>query len=677
MTKFFKWLFIIGLVIFISGVAAIFIIPRFIDVQKYKPIIEEKASDATGRVFTMGEDIDVSLFPWVGVKLTDIRLGNPEGFSQKEMVSVEKFEIRLKVMPLLSRRVEVKTFVLDSPHIYLEKLKNGKTNWENIGGEPGDSKSVPKDKKEKTQPSAESGGLSITELVVGNFSISNGQLTYIDGTTDLKKEIKDLNLTLSNIGFDTLVNIDFSANVDGKPISLKGAAGPIGKDPGAGNIAIDFKLSAMDELEVLLKGNLINPKGKQAFDLDFEVASFSPKKLFAAMNQPFPVQTMDPKVLDSVSLKTKVKGDPKAVSLSNGELTLDDSKLKFSLSSREFNKPNVVFNLDLDEIDLDRYMPEASQSKGSASTESGQTDYKPLRKLILDGDIKVGKLKANGAILENIVIKVLAKNGIITVDPFSMNLYEGSMASTAVVNVQKNDPRIKVTLETKGVMVGPLIKDTTQQEKIDGALNANIDLSMVGETPDMIKKSLNGKGQLSFIDGAIIGIDLADTVRNVKGKLGIGEKPKEKPRTDFAELKVPFTAKNGLVNTSGTSIVSPLLRIIATGDINLVKELLDLRIEPKVVATLKGQGDTQDRSGLMVPVLVTGSFASPKVRPDLKGMLGGAGVPVDAEALKKAIDPEVLKKSIIGNEEDQKKKVEDVTKDVGKTIQSLIPSFGN
>jgi AsmA protein len=43
-------------------------------------------------------------------------------------------------------------------------------------------------------------------------------------------------------------------------------------------------------------------------------------------------------------------------------------------------------------------------------------------------------------------------------------------------------------------------------------------------------------------------------------------------------------------------------------------------VEPKVVATIKGQGDTAERSGLMVPILVSGTFARPTFRPDLEGM---------------------------------------------------------
>ncbi|WP_300465249.1 AsmA family protein [Desulfobacula sp.] len=670
MKRILKWLFIIGGVLVVLIVAAVIIIPQVIDVHKYKPMIEQKVEAATGRSFRFGDEMDISVFPWVGVKLTDLHLGNPAGYSAKDMVSVKNFEVRLKVMPLLSKRIEVKTFVLDSPEIYLEKLKNGTANWQGIGRTQ-DKKEV----KESREKSSSDQGLPIEDLMVGNFSITNGQLIYIDQGTDLKKEIKDLELNLKNLSLENPVGILLRARIDGKPVSLEGTFGPIGKEPGKGTVALDFVLKALEELEVRFVGKLMDPMVNPTIDMALEISSFSPRTLFAALSQPFPVKTKDPSVLDAVSLKTRVNGTPDNLSLTGGVFQLDDSKLIFSGLAKEFSKPNLAFDLQLDGIDLDRYLPEPAATKESppsgettakkADPAKKKTDYGPLRKLVLDGKFKAGNVTAHGATVENVVVHVLAKNGIITMDPLGLNLYQGKIASTVELNVQKNDPRTKLTLNAAGIQAGPLMKDALQKEIIEGTLKADIGLSMAGETPDMIKQTLTGQGDISFTDGAIVGIDLAGMVRNVTSKLGMGEKPAEKPRTDFAELKIPFTAKDGLVETKGTSLMSPLIRMLVTGNVNLVKELLDLRVEPKFVTTLKGQGDTQERSGLMVPVLITGAFSSPKIRPDLKGMIGGGGIP----------DVEGLKKQVLGTTGDQKQNIESVKEDVQKKIKGLLPGF--
>ncbi len=140
---------------------------------------------------------------------------------------------------------------------------------------------------------------------------------------------------------------------------------------------------------------------------------------------------------------------------------------------------------------------------------------------------------------------------------------------------------------------------------------------MAGDDPEKIKKTLNGKGELQFNDGAIVGIDLSAMARNVGAAFGLAKKREERPRTDFTELLVPFTIKNGVANTPQSSIKSPFIRITAVGTADLVKETLDFRVDPQAVATIKGQGDEGKRSGIMVPVLISGTFSKPKFRPDL------------------------------------------------------------
>jgi len=156
---------------------------------------------------------------------------------------------------------------------------------------------------------------------------------------------------------------------------------------------------------------------------------------------------------------------------------------------------------------------------------------------------------------------------------------------------------------------------------LEGTAQATLNVTLAGDDGEKIKRTLNGKGDLLFKDGAIKGIDLAGMVRNTAAAFGLAEKRKEKPRTDFSALHAPFTITKGLVNTKKTTMVSPLIRVLAKGKANLVKETMNFRIEPKFVATLKGQGATEQLGGITIPVLITGSFSSPQFRPDLEALL--------------------------------------------------------
>ncbi|MBW2443907.1 MAG: AsmA family protein, partial [Deltaproteobacteria bacterium] len=308
-------------------------------------------------------------------------------------------------------------------------------------------------------------------------------------------------------------------------------------------------------------------------------------------------------------------------SISKGVLNLDQSQLNFSATASQFSRPNLKFDLSLDKIDLDRYLPPKSDSppaeKTPAKDKKTKTDYAPLRRLVLDGLIKIAQLTVSKANVQDVYLKINAQNGVFNLDPMKLNMYQGNANGKAVWNVAQDIPASSLNLKINNVQAEPLLKDMLAKDILQGSTNADINLSMRGDEPELIKKTLNGKGYLKFNDGAIIGIDLAAMVRNVATAFGLTEKAGERPKTDFTELDIPYTITNGAVNTPQSNLKSPFIRVIAAGTADLVKETLDFRVEPKAVATLKGQGDEAQRGGLMVPVVVSGTFSSPKFRPDV------------------------------------------------------------
>jgi AsmA protein len=664
MNKALKWM-----VSIIGGVAvlvlvAIILVPFVVDVEKYKPVIEAKIVEATGRSFSLGGPLKPSVFPWIGLQLSDLHLGNPPGFKEKDFVSVKSFEVRVKLLPLLTRKVEVKRFVMDSPRIVLEKTEDGRAGWEGLGS--GDSQAPAETKTSPAPKPSGDGGLPIESLAVGELAITNGQILYLDQSTGTRKEVKELKLLLSDVSLDKPIGVAFSAIADNKPVSLAGKVGPVGDQPGKAPLPLDFLLSVAEHLTIKLTGRVDPAGGAPKFDVALDIASFSPRKLLADLQQPLPVEPADGTALNTLSLTLTAAGSVRSVSISNGTMKLDDTQITFNIQAKEFEKPHIALKVNLDRIDLDRYLPPAKPEETAPLSEpapppqSPPADYGPLRKLVLDANFLIGELKMKNMRIRKLAMRATAKNGIVTVNPLKMNLYQGNISGSGMVNVQKNTPHTAVDMSLTGVQAGPLIKDMLDKELIEGAMTAAVGLNFSGDMPDQIRSSLNGKGNLRFNDGAVVGIDLANMVRNVQAAFTGAEKPEKKPRTDFAELVLPFTLDRGLFKTDNTRLTSPLMRVQAKGTADLSSEAIDMRIEPKFVATIKGQGDIQQRSGLTVPVLISGTFSKPKFAPDLKGLLNqklGQPLP-DRKALEK----------LVPTEEEVKKQVQDKAKELFKEL---------
>ncbi len=625
MNKWVKWGLLVGAGLVGLFVAALVTVSLLVDVDDLKPQVEKAVASATGRTFTMGDDLDLSIFPWIGVALSDVQLGNAAGFTGPSLAQVEAVEVRLRFWPLLSKKIEAKRIFIKRPRIVLEKNKKGVGNWEDIGA-AGPKPEEPAGPKS----SSESAGPLLADVQIAEFAIVDGTVLWIDAVNDVRQEVSKLNLTLRDISFTRPMAVNFMTLINQQPVSLEGQIGPTGTEPGKQPIPFDLAISALRQFNVRFKGQLDSVLTAPQINLQVDAEPFSPRKLLAALNIPMPVQTTDPKVLEKVALNVAIAASPQAVSLSNGALQLDDSKVTFDVKASEFVKPNLAAAVVLDQIDLDRYLPakdNAAQGETpkppatQKATQSEPIDYQPLRRMIVDAKLKIGSLKANGARVKDVDVHLSGKDGVFDLKTLAVKLYQGALNGSGQVDVRGKRPKSRITLNTDGVRVGPLLSDVLQKDFIEGTTKAAVSLSMTGDTPEMIKKTLSGKGDLLFTDGAIKGVDLAGMIRNAQAALGLAQKVTEKPRTDFSELHCPFTIDRGRFKTPQSGLKSPLLRLLAVGQAHLVDETLDFRIEPRLVATIVGQGDTQKRTGLQVPLIVSGTFTKPSIKPDLKAMV--------------------------------------------------------
>lgn len=658
-----KRVVVVGTALIVLLLIILLILPRFVNIEKYRPRIEEQVAAATGRPFTLGGDLSLSLFPWAGVSFSDLHLGNPQGFQEKDFVSVKSFDVQMKLIPLLFRDIRIKRFVVDGARIVLEKGKDGRTSWGGIGKpsvEPRERRKEPVEKQME--------GLPIKDFTLGELAITNGSVLWIDHGANARREIADITVSLQDVSLERPIAFLASSLLDGRQVSLKGSVGPLGKEPGTGAIPLTLAVNLIKEDVVVVNGTIDNMASQPRFDLALTVPAFPPRLAMGVLNLTPPL-TNDPKVLKKLSLKAAIKGDQSIVALSDGALELDDSKISFSATVKEFAKPDVTFDIALDKINVDRYLPPPEKEKGDAEKAKPsppakkKPDYTPLRKLCLNGHMKIGELTVKNARMRDLDMTVTGDKGIFLVKPVHVSLYDGSVTAEGSLNVVGNVPTSMLKVDSQGIQVNTLLNDVLKKDILEGRMLSEMNVTAQGDDAASMKRTLNGTGLLVFSDGAIKGFDLAAMVRNVKEAF-TETKTTEKPRTDFTEFRVPFTVTNGVVDTQDTSLKSPLLRVVATGNANLVDESLDFRIEPKVVGTLKGQGDEVERSGIMVPVRVTGTFSAPRFAPDLEALLKqqlekGIPKPSDLkETLKKGLD---IKK-------DEKKPLEEGVKDLLKGV---------
>jgi AsmA protein len=133
--------------------------------------------------------------------------------------------------------------------------------------------------------------------------------------------------------------------------------------------------------------------------------------------------------------------------------------------------------------------------------------------------------------------------------------------------------------------------------------------------------NMQGTAFVSFQDGAIRGINVAQMIRSLTSGTLTGWQDSEAQSTDLSQLSASFRIDKGQAVTTDLNLIGPLVRVTGAGTIALDTKMMGFRVEPKLVMTTEGQGRTADPVGFGIPVMITGAWSQPRIYPDMAGML--------------------------------------------------------
>ncbi len=325
---------------------------------------------------------------------------------------------------------------------------------------------------------------------------------------------------------------------------------------------------------------------------------------------------------------------------SNLAAKLAESNISARLDLTRFSPPSLAFDLNIDQLNLDQYLPPSTGQQARKEPEK-PIDLSGLKAVNASGTIRIGALQASRLKAANINAQVRLANGRLEVSPHSAKLYQGSAAGALTADANGNRYALKESLN--GVSIGPLLKDLADKDVLEGRGNVALDLSASGNSVRALKKSLAGTARTDLKDGAVKGINLGQALRQAKSALGAKgateQSADKQDKTDFSELSASFVVRNGVAHNEDLSLKSPFLRLSGSGDINIGDDSIDYLAKAAVVASAAGQGgkDLGDLKGIAVPVRLSGPFDALKYRIDFGAMAGELAKEKAKEAVTNAI----------------------------------------
>ncbi len=212
-------------------------------------------------------------------------------------------------------------------------------------------------------------------------------------------------------------------------------------------------------------------------------------------------------------------------------------------------------------------------------------------------------------------------DGVLDVAVSNTGLYGGKVNGSLTLDVSDVVPRQLVRANLSGVRALPLLSTLADFRAIDGILQGKFDVRAAGASQHAVMSSLAGTVDVRFQDGQIVSMNIAEMIRSLTQNILNGWQEKKSEKTDMTELSALFKINAGRATTDNLKLVGPLIRINGTGTADIGAKTLQFKLDTKLVMGLEGQGSTADPVGFGVPVMVEGGWGSPRIYPDMAGIL--------------------------------------------------------
>ncbi len=523
MSKTIKISLIVVAAIFTLVAVGIGYVSTLISPEKLTQLLISEVRDSTGRELKISGPVSLRFFPGIAVSAEQVSLSNAAWANQKDMARLEKIELDISLLPLLSRRIEVGSVALSGLDLYLETNSSGKGNW--VMG------SAESSTASNTTASASSDSTSVdgNAVLIENVDLKRSRIYYrASGAPERVYGIPALSLQKS--GNQTLVGADLKQGdlnivLKGKMSSIREVLSKMGKEP------IDIRL----DLEVALSGKPLQLAGTVALD---------PNK--------------------QSQFDFSLKANAFDLSAFTGKTTSAASAFHIISPSFANTKPARSAERLFSDTPLPlKLVPEANGKL----------------------DIQIGQLVLpNKVVLNQFVATARIDRQQLDVPNVGFGLGKGRFdGSIAVRNIKAELPAWVFKGQAKGFTLEQLLTSTNAKGKVTGGdMRTAFDLSSSGASPHQIASRLSGQSQITIGNARIAsgflnqGGDALITIFDAINPLS------QKVSETVLECATAYLpVKNGTVTIANSiGIETDRLNITLAGSVNLNTELINVAIYP-------------------------------------------------------------------------------------------------
>ncbi|TVP91412.1 MAG: AsmA family protein [Pseudomonadaceae bacterium] len=637
-----KVLGLVVLAIVLLLAALLFFLTRMFDPNDYREQIQQAARDQANVELTLGGEIGWSLFPWLGIELSDVGVA-PLDDPEQPLAQIGNLGLGVEVMPLLRRQLRMSDVIVDSVQLNLLVDEQGRGNWEAFTQAEGADQEAAAAERERAQRERDGSDFNIA---IESVRITNARIDYEDHQSGQRLSIRDANLTSGalipgepfdldlegllvldepalrmRLGLDTVVTfdpgrqhyqlqgLDLRVTASGEPFSGRSVDMRLQGDAtydGTANIAeVEQMRLALNDLRASGELRASNLADTMRLGGRIDIAEFDGRALLRSLGQEVP-ETANADALKRVALAAQLNGSASSLLLDELRLQLDGTELRGSLGVSDFERQALRFDLRGTQLNLDDYLPPTAESErtdSSAGRGGSRSDQPPepwsdaavlpldlLAELDVDGRLTLDQVQLTGQSIKAFTAAVVARNGRVQVNTLQGELFEGRFELSADINSRQTPVTMTLNANLQGMDAVALQQGYEIPEQLRGLLNARAELRTQGNSIQRWMNTLNGSARFDVDDGALVGTNLEHQLcraialanrESLSESLGAEDTP-------FNQLSGSFSIRNGVVSNSDMRAALPGIEARGRGDINLPEQRLDYRVG------LVLEGDTRE-----------------------------------------------------------------------------------
>ncbi|MBF0628921.1 MAG: AsmA family protein [Magnetococcales bacterium] len=355
-----------------------------------------------------------------------------------------------------------------------------------------------------------------------------------------------------------------------------------------------------------IKGEMRSRERLSRIEGTLQAERFDFRALLIALGRTIP-STTDIKVCSGAEAEVDFTLTSRELTLSRLSLGMDASHLTGSLAVG-LRQPEVRFDWEVDDLDLDRFRPLVLGQEWS------WPGGWPAPERVIDGRVRFGQMSLAGGHWSDGALVIDVAGGVARLDPVIASAHGGRMAGRVVWDNREAEPVLQVSHVVEGVRAASWFQELGGWGGVDGALDGVVHLEARGRDREAWLRTLRGQGQFLVRDGVVSGVDVVGRIRQAHAQFTRARVPAQGvEETRFVTLGSMLMVQEGVVSHGELELRGPNVRISGSGQVDLPKRRIDYALQADVASGLQGAvADSERYTGLTLPIQWRGAWEAAK-----------------------------------------------------------------